>query len=234
MSVFIGMLPAMTITATETPRIACLGESALYCPLCDNHLPEHYDDALLLRGIAACPSCDTVQTLEEYRVAVRAADAHLLDIDTARSAIWYHATTSPTWHQDMLNSADTECGDGTLAIAHLGTLKAAMERAYQVTNFESNNSAQWWIYQVVLTDEAEMAEQIKGDENEDAPCTVGECETAGYSPSITRYINRYESVGSISLIANPAHIKVIATAVMKRDDVATRRNSNPDFQPVDS
>lgn len=223
---------SMNATATAAVEIAPEGVSALSCPACDTHYSLEEEARAIHSDIAYCINGCGVTLLADMKLSVRASNAHLIDAQNAKNAIWFHATTVADWHESLLATAVdfdpnslfepvAENFDG-IRMAHLGTMDTAMERAYQRVEFEGERAETWYFYKISLTDDAQIDAEIKVDENDEMPELAGFCEGSGYSTSVTRYINRWEATGSISVLANPRHFTVEDVQAVPSVEVSKR------------
>jgi hypothetical protein len=213
-------------------QIAEPGKSGLVCPRCRYNLTHSEATA----PVAACPSCKRrTPGHDSYNLRVIAEQASFLDAENIRTTRWFHATDVENWHETVTAidaseevrsfQGDEEFvpGDYSLMV-HLGTVDAALHRALDVIACGADNAAArtWYIHEIVLNEDADIAPTICEDDNDVAPYYAIDCGdnnifgTTGYSATgITRYLNRYEAPGSISLLAHPKSFHVVTTITIE-------------------
>lgn len=125
------------------------------------------------------------------------------DDDVTRANSWFHATTRENWLDDLRASA---LADGSMPLVHLGTREAAEDRARAV-GVRTNQP--WFLYQVKVNDDAVLAPEITTDDNDEAPLFSSDVQYFRDYADVTRYVNEFECVGSVSLIADPSKITVV-------------------------
>ena len=190
--------------------IAPAGHTGRACPNCMKYfttteLIAMCDITGSVTGVVNCIRCGYRSSPETAHIGVRHDAAPLLEADESRSRIWYHATLLEGWHQKMLGSEN-------LPLVHLGTKEAALARAAHLGSYMS--SPVWNVYGVKLVEAAFIAVDVLDDEDDSAPATAVKSRSVrarGYDVrGVTRYVNRYEAEGSISLLANPLAFRVVS------------------------
>lgn len=146
-------------------------------------------------------SCGDKMNLVDSAVSVLPESAHMLDIDEVKSSVWYHATESDNW-LDAVKQLEL------IPYVHIGTRKAAMDRAKQISKRSlrrTGKNSKIWLWQVTVDSNASIASSILDDED-DWLTAVTECSVKGLGGNAIRYVNRYESTGSVSLLIDPTFI----------------------------
>lgn len=198
----------------RTWTVAPQGMGAFSCDLCGNWFSKAECDTISQRHYARCTGCGRNRQLTQVKVSVLSDSARHMDLDTVRGDLWYHSTTSATWMEDIIECEEEDFAflssyrgepmvDTTLMV-HLGTVEAALDRHRERLSHETV-----YMYVLRIADWAPIAEAIKTDENDECPVIAQDCPEQGYSVGITRYVNLFESPGSISLLANRSMIEIV-------------------------
>jgi hypothetical protein len=157
--------------------------------------------------------------------AIRYSDVHLLSTEATRDNEWYHITLKPDWDEAIRTDKTSE-----QPYVHVGSYAAAQHRMQglirdaegvlgDTERQKEAESLAFYCYKVKLTDDASIPPHIIMDADFDAPTSAaqireGSLEEDGENYDqydifgATRYVNEYESHGSISLIAHPVSIEV--------------------------
>jgi hypothetical protein len=171
------------------------GRSTVRCPYCKMPVTRWQKQKLLEQGSIFCQnlSCEGyLFGLEDADIAVLPGSAKFFDTDAVRPATWYHATYMENWMGTVLTN--DHC---YLPILHIGTRQSALDRA--------KHQGYSYLYSIKVDEDATINPTVVDD------ATDGWDEYAeDYQYGITRYVNRWESPGSISLLANPLAITVIS------------------------
>jgi hypothetical protein len=199
-------------------QVAPEGKTAYGCYHCgtfytaeeriEHEKPENHGD---------CFVCGEYFMNTDAEVAVLPSSIQYFDKDTVRSSLWYHATATSDWHNNV-NTGEDE----TTAIVHLGTLESAIARAKWINEFEEpGEEHEWTIHVVSLEPNIPIADEVIADDDFE-PLNVAKARTNPRyeADGATRYVNRYEETGSISLAINAEKIKVIG-ALSIDDNYAT-------------
>lgn len=175
--------------------------SSAQCIMCEGFYPEDWQRFEAKFRVNIPCGCGSRTSNRFSTIYISQDSAHLLEPDKAKSEVWYHVTSMENWHETLL---DTEINPVT-PLVHVGTLKAALERMeYFVANHWDEQS--YHLYAVTLKEGARLDPNIYDDEDK-WPSEVG------YSIlfrkySTFRYVNKFESPGSISLLADPRDFTV--------------------------
>lgn len=189
--------------------IAPEGKSGAYCFQCQYH----FDKELINSGAQAweCPGCGS-GTLEGLTgVSILPEALEFLDDEAVLNTTWFHTTIREDWDERLKGHQ----GEDT-PLTHLGTLEAAtvrMEDLKRERESEGLAPAQFYLYEVALLPTMSISESLADDDNDSAPESVKDWRRDRFEKydlfGCTRYVNMYESVGSISLLANPHHFEVV-------------------------
>lgn len=185
-----------------TPQILAGG---VLCDSCGfNFDPDNASVEHQIRKGMVCPAdgCYNVISSDSLPVVVRKSESGLLDRGAAQDALWFHATRRENWMETLLSLPETD-----MPTIHVGSREAAVSRA----NGEYAASGTWYLYALRVRSNVCVSEAIFADENMCAPWRVGDL-YAGYFPgygAATRYVNAFESIGSISMVGDPRAFEVV-------------------------
>lgn len=171
------------------------GRSTVRCPYCKMGVTRAQKQKLLEQGSIYCMnlSCDGyLFGLEDADIAVLPGSAKFFDANAVRSASWYHATYMEDWMGAVFSNAVED-----FPILHIGTRNAALDRA--------KHQGYSYLYRIKVDEDTTIHPQVVDDAT-----TSWDDLAVNYPHGITRYVNRWESPGSISLLAHPLAITVTA------------------------
>lgn len=157
-----------------------------------------------------------------YALALRDAGDPALDDQVARDAAWYHTSTFPRWPPSgrPMTSAEvaflSQVTPGRVAeqvrerhetqALHLGTYEAAIESMLRKMRDQDMAGEQFWLYRVALSPKVIIEDGYRNENMEEiAQITQAEF---GDSDAI-RYLNTWESPGSISLAVHPRSLAAV-------------------------
>jgi hypothetical protein len=201
-------------------QIAPESKTGYGCPECGVFFSEeeriHHESR---ENNGECYSCGTFFMNTDSDVAVLPSAIKFFDKDTVRQEKWYHATASNDWHERVKEGREDGNDNDTPAIVHLGTLDAALARAKWMTEFEMpSEKLTWTIHEVVLDPDLPIADEVISDDDfEPRNVAAARINPRYEAEGATRYVNRYEEVGSISLAINAAKLTVIDSFGITKD-----------------
>lgn len=186
-------------------------ESAFACSLCFAPLSKA-DQIDLCDGEAddmlnevECPACGDYFDITGVEVRVHPDTSNLLDMKTALEAEWYHVSWSANWHNSILQEED-------IPYVHAGNRQSAVERYEGLYK-----GCKAYLYKFKIAPSANLTPTVFDDLN-DWPQTVsypmGMPSQQGRTVDGFRYINRWESPGSVSLMIDPQHIIDVSCEVI--------------------
>jgi len=153
------------------------------CPACSRRLNRwaswkiHVND-----DSVKCP-CGAWVDVYNMELGIMASSAKFLESSSVLSAWWYHSTTLINWY-DEITKNDVDW-------VHIGTRRSARSRLttemYNLT------------YKMKISQDAVIAPEIFIDHNRWSDVQ----DHVDKSVNVVRYVNRWESVGSISLMVRP-------------------------------
>lgn len=185
-------------------NVAIDNRSGYACPSCGYQLSNE-ESVLVGRDDSTVCSCGAKWQPKEMVVKVTEASLPFFDDKHTRETIWFHASRKKNWLDEVLASYD-------IPVVHLGTREAALARVadYQYANnvLEQDDNAEWFLYEVRLQDGL-LSPRVWEDVDTAFPYTVSELIDSKMASDFVRYVNRYETPGTISLLANPECITVV-------------------------
>jgi hypothetical protein len=156
-------------------------------------------------------------TPDDCKVDVESRSADLVNAAPARAATWYHATTRENWDKNILVRKPQE-GD---LFVHLGTKSAAVERIHDSLDHKGGT---FYLHEVKLVEDANLASHILSDGNCWPTHTNSDERYAdSWEPvdwkneiqayDAVRYLNRWETPGSVSMLARATKIQVVKSSL---------------------
>lgn len=200
--------PITPVTMTEEESLN--GDSAFMCVVCGSRFKRTQEESILmqengcLRGEELLCECDTKPMLKMLDVSVQHDSIPLLDKTVAKTASWFHATIVDDWHEKV--STGFEMYDGEIPYVHVGNLSAAMDMANH-RYFEQEKFATVDLYEITLMEDAVLSDTVCDDGNFWYN-HITERTREDLGGDAIRYVNKWESIGSISLLVDPRKIKV--------------------------
>lgn len=187
------MIPILCTPEQEIPVVKSEAErrksrSAFRCPRCGNAPTRKHEIQLISSDAAVCP-CGEIYDATEAIVLVGPGSEKFLDLYTTRETVWWHGTHQHDWPKLPIE-------DPNLFYVHVGTYHAAVMRARQEKAIYLHKVVLYWstkVSNIFLKDKGWWPQKVEGIEPADA----------------YRYVNRWESPGSVSLLVDPLCIKTL-------------------------
>lgn len=172
---------------------------------------------------AACVHCGGAFNTSYFQTPifkVALDDVKFFEKKRTMRATWFHATTSKDWLNDVLKGG---------VMVHVGSMGAARDRANDIMR-DWDDGARVFIYEVAMDKDTTIGDAVYPDMNDFFRHEVAQPITAEHTfqtsegtvsaskflremydenVDVVRYVNQYESVGSISLLVNPRVLKVV-------------------------
>lgn len=173
--------------------------SAFACPYCDNRLTFEEERIICCWDAVTCTVCrddDNRLTIENLKVYVLWDSRQVAkNADLVFKAEWYHSTNKANWIDDVLNNPYGMYGATTTnpPVIHVGSLEAAQDRAA--------HEDYKYMYKVTFVQGTSVDSRL-GEDITSFPQTMKELRHSTDS-DILRYVNRWESPGSVSLLVDP-------------------------------
>lgn len=177
--------------------------SAFTCP-CGAHLRKtdsitDYNTLALDLSMGERFTCRCGQTVDEQNavLTILPTSEAALDAGTLIYTQWFHATTVEDW----LNKVQADS-----IYIHAGTKEAALERVRD-SHFDDPYSepTDVYLWQFSISPFAVVADDILKDENRWST-HVSDCTRGHLGGDVQRYLNTWESTGSVSVLLDPAWI----------------------------
>lgn len=183
------------------------GASALSCCSCGEHLTlDEVRTALTCYGIEH--TCGGYTDMDAMGLTILPRYWQFLRAPRTRDALWYHATAIENWADAILDNPEE-------ILVHVGSLESATARAGMGSRGQYMNVLR-------IKSGFEIAPSVVGDINR-WPETYRETQRIVKSQfwrheqnymnfsDVTRYVNRYEIPGSISLLMRASAVDVVET-----------------------
>ena len=189
-------------------EVAPEGVSGLVCAC--SHAPtlqftrKHASEKQIL-----CEKCDEPINNGELVRVIHADSTLLTDPTEVTSRTWYHATHRKNWFKDILSAAPTRAYDSGNLMIHMGNKDASLDRIF------AKSSDEWYLFEITLKPGTPVDVTVHDDNFCDALDWTGS--TRYLADGVTRYVNAYEGIGSISLLVNPSYIESVTS---RKIDVA--------------
>lgn len=169
-----------------------------------------------------CAHCPADIHYGPYAMTLRDADDPVLNDEAVIRAAWYHTSTVPGWpprgrpltpeQAGFLSRvtsddvADSIRQRHEYQAVHLGTYEAAIESMLRKMRDEDAGGAQFWLYRVALRDRTMIKPGYCNETFEDISQITQE-ELGDWGA--IRYLNTWESPGSISLAVRPQSLAAV-------------------------
>lgn len=199
-------------------RVVGKGQTGLICPECKEPMTEkewenQREDAAMGMECMNCHQIDFYDDGELYEFTPRtatigaiAASKRFLKEGAVPKKTWFHATTRENWFEDINSEVEP-------LIVHIGLKSTAMARASDIL---ATSGGTYYLWEVRLAKTAKVNPNIL-DDNNHWPIFVGEMDDKydGYSDDyeVTRYLNRWETPGALSLLVQAGALEVVRMTV---------------------
>lgn len=154
-------------------------------------------------------ACGESISVADSTLTVIPSSAPLLDDENVKSVTWFHATNVYNWLEEVSFDYGEEDEDMLRPYVHLGSKEAALELAkwkYLEENDDENDM--FYLWQVTLNVEAVLADFVLEDNN-DWFYEVTDSAREALGANAVRYLNKWESAGSLSLLADPRYLTAV-------------------------
>lgn len=144
-------------------------------------------------------------------VALRDLNDSALENGQLNRLPWYHTSTSPDWPsltyeeqqrerlRDVRHVTDEQIATRSGLALHVGTYEAAIENVLRRMHDQDDRDSRFFLYLVALNLDPTRVEAGYRDENEQHAARLSEAELRDEGLQAVRYLNIYESSGSLSL-----------------------------------
>lgn len=178
------------------------GLSAYWCNKCDNHVSKKVEKTLLAEYVAECAGCGGVLFADDVPVKILPRYQNMLNAREIGRLTWWHATQSPGWVESLVEYHDS---DRLAPYVHVGSKESACALA-EMSDRRPNQV--WYMNQIKLdVRRFKVSAKVFEDQNY-WPEDHKDVEAFKDFSEITRYVNRYEIPGSVSLLVDYRSVKV--------------------------
>ena len=171
----------------------------------------------------SCAHCAGDIHFGPYVMALRDANDPVLNDEVALRVAWYHTSTVPDWpargraltreevtfvrHVFPDDMADGVRERHESQALHLGTYEAAIESMLRKMRDEDAGGAQFWLYRVALRRDSTTIKPGYRNETLEEISQITQEELGDWNA--IRYLNTWESPGSISLAVRPQSLAAV-------------------------
>lgn len=148
-----------------------------------------------------CPACGDYFDITEVEVRVHPEATPLLSMETVLETEWFHVSWSSNWHASLLR-------EESIPYVHAGNRQSAIDRYEGLYR-----GCIAYLYKFKLAPGISISDVIYDDLNE-WPEDIqrgGLPYRNGREVNGVRYVNRWESPGSISILVNPMFIVEVSS-----------------------
>lgn len=190
--------------------------SAFRCEGCAGHISKQEESESQIwheKPLVDCSLCGETQT---GSITVEPSSSSLLLQGEAERTIWFHATYVDDWFEKISTGHGMEGESGDFLYVHVGSEAAARDIASDkyFNNFEEFESLS--LYQVRLKSGALVSSRIVNDDETWRDFgSVTEESAVAIGGDVVRYLNRWESPGSISLLVDARQLELVKVTELK-------------------
>lgn len=195
-----------------------------YCKFCGEFFDTEVADDLTTEGWVDCSECGQTCTKLDKTIGfgVRGYDVALMrDPNEVYERVWYHTSKYKNW----LSKVQEPDEKGHIPLVHVGTEDASMYRAKHVSDKswwrddedEDGVAERGYIYEIRVKRGAPVAPEVMGDIDGRAPASTRDTQEGFDTSGVTRYVNEFEHIGSVSLLANPEMLEVVSMKRVRYD-----------------
>lgn len=195
--------------------------SPVRCIGCDTYITSEQEDYIFRsRDIEddQCHNCGNDLQEDTVIADIHPSSEHLLDMDNAKAAFWFHATNRSDWMGDLLEYKDVD--EDSVPLVHVGTLDAALNI---MADKYSRTTDLTYLYRVRLAPDAVIDTELYEDENFWPDRTSEICGP----DNAFRYVNRWEATGSISMLVDPEYLIIDRVTPLFPEEVEAEVAKNP-------
>jgi hypothetical protein len=188
------------------------GLSPFRCDRCGQHVTEEvvrfsriwYEEPLL-----KCTTCE--DGFQKGSVTVVPSSAFLLDVENVRKTSWFHATCVDDWFEKVSSGHGMEKETGDFLYIHVGSEEAARDIAEDKYFRNPRDGERISLYELRLVTDLALSPLILNDGETWWDYSSVTAETrAAVGGDAARYLNRWESPGSISLLIDARKLELVS------------------------
>lgn len=191
------------------------GLSPFRCDNCSTHITKQNESDSPLWHEEPLMECNFCWGLQKGSITVIPTSSSLLQAEVARDTIWFHSTYVENWFEKVSTGQGMEeqREDGDFLYVHVGSEDAARDNAnYKYFDgYSFSDEPTVMLYQVKLKADAVLSSRVVNDDEtwRDFGSVVdGSKEAIG--GDAVRYLNRWESPGSISLLVDARQLELVS------------------------
>lgn len=203
------------------------GLSPFRCDNCTTHITKQNESDSPLWHEIPQVECNLCGDLQAGSITVIPESSSLLQAEVARDTIWFHTTYVENWFEKVSTGQGMEeqREDGNFLYVHVGSEAAARDNAnYKYFDgYSFSDEPTVMLYQVKLKADAVLSPRVVNDNEtwRDFDSVVDGSQEAIGGDAV-RYLNRWESPGSISLLVDARQLELVG---VERLHNPQRRNS---------
>jgi hypothetical protein len=193
---------------------AAVGFSAFRCDNCGTHITKKNESDSPIWHEIPLVECDLCEgDVQQGSITVTPSSAHLLQADAVKDTIWYHATYVDDWFGKISTGHGMEREAGDFLYIHVGSEEAARDIARHKYFDGYGDDLEVFLYQVKLKADAVLSSRVVSDDETWRDFYSVTDETgAAMGGDAVRYLNRWESPGSISLLVDASQLEFVAVS----------------------
>lgn len=189
----------------------------------DFHIKSAAIDALM-----PCEHCDGTIPFGRRVAALRNPDDPVLNNTQINRVAWYHTSTYLDWpsatyantqrakllataHYLPAGHSDAFIEQQLIQALHVGTYESAIENMLRRMRDQDDGAAQFYLHRVTLAVDPDRVNDGYRDENHESAAQLTTSDLRQSDLVAIRYMNVYESVGSLSLAVSPETIAYVQT-----------------------
>lgn len=204
------------------------GLSPFRCDNCTSHISKRNELNSPLWHENIEVECSLCGHVNKGSQTVIPTSAPLLKTAVAQDMVWFHATYVDDWFEKISNGRDMEEEDGYFLYIHVGSEDAAREIANHkyFDGYPSRDELKIMLYQVRLKAGAALSSRIVNDNEtwrDFGSVTDGSKSAIG--GDAVRYLNRWESPGSISLLVDASKLELVSVKQIHNPHVPSAKVS---------
>ena len=200
----------MTTPQLMPQSVVDAGLSPFRCGNCGNHIEksaERFSSYWQEVPVLACETCGDAQA---GCITVAPSSAHLLQKTAVKESVWYHATYVEDWFEKVSTGHGMKRETGDFLYIHVGTEDASRDLADSKYFTHPRDGERIMLYKLKVKSDAVLAPSILNDIETwwDYSSVTAETNTAIGGDAV-RYLNRWESPGSISLLVDARMLELV-------------------------
>lgn len=203
------------------------GRSAFRCGECGNHIAKRNERLSSYWKETPVLACDTCGEDRSGTITVIPTSAHLLQPDAVKATTWYHATYVEDWFEKVSTGHGMKREAGDFLYIHVGSQEASRDLAESKYFNHPEPDERIMLHQLKVKTDAVLAHPILNDiETWWDYSSVTEETRKVIGGDAVRYLNRWESPGSISLLVDARQLELVSVEELHNFKLPNQRVSN--------